>query len=220
MNSLPPYACQLDHLVVAAASCEQGVAWMHQRSGVHMPFGGEHPLMGTHNHLTALSANQFLEIIAINPEAPAPACKRWFSLDDVLQQSHLQISPRLTTWVVATHDLDSALLAVRAVGIDPGIPVTSTRGNLQWRLALRPDGSLAFDGAFPILIEWPTGVNPVDQMQDQGVRLDRLDIVHPNNEHLSRALDAIGIASLASVSQGPTRLNAMLSVGNRSFILN
>lgn len=185
-----------------------------------MPVGGEHPMMGTHNHLTALSTNQFLEVIAVNPDAPAPAGKRWFSLDDELQQSRLQISPRLATWVVATNNLDSALLAVKALGVDPGNPIAVTRGNLQWRLAVRPDGSLVYDGVFPILIEWPAGVNPVEQMQDQGVRFDCLEITHPESEQVARALNALGIASLASVSQGPASLSATLRVGNRSFILN
>ena len=212
--------CQLDHLVVTAASVEQGVSWVQAKSGIAMPFGGQHPLMGTHNHLSALSEDQFLEVISIDPKADEPKTARWFSLDDKRHHAKLAKGPALTTWVAATTNLDETLEAVRQLGIDPGVPMELTRGELTWRLALKEDGSLAYDGIFPILIEWPAEMNPVSRMQDQGIRLDSLVASHPQAELLNTALECLGLGEQLSVGQGAPQLTANLSVNERHFSLN
>lgn len=213
-------SCRFDHLVVTAASCEQGVSWLQASSGISIPVGGHHPLMGTHNHLTALADDQFLEIIAIDPKAKTPDRARWFQLDDKAHQAKLAVAPALTTWVAATNNLDESLDAVRQLGIDPGVPVALTRGDLHWRLALKEDGSLAYDGIFPILIEWPAEVNPVSQMQDQGIRLENLVASHPQAALLSSALERLGLAELISIRQGAAALTANLTVNELRFSLN
>ena len=65
-------ASNLDHITVTAANLQEGAAWVTQVLGVRPQAGGEHPRMGTHNLLMRLSERSFLEIIAINPAAPAP----------------------------------------------------------------------------------------------------------------------------------------------------
>ena len=224
MNSSTSLSCRLDHLVICARDLAQGVEWFGDLSGIQMPVGGQHPLMATHNHLTALSDNSFLEVIAIDPEAPDPAFQpgqqRWFALDDSAHQARIGIAPRLTTWVVATSNLDAALTRLRELGLDPGVPVDQTRGELRWRLALHMDGSLACDGVFPILIEWPTGVNPVSLMQDQNVRLERLSLTHPDYRIVEAGLQTLGVADLATVGHGPASLRADFSAGNRHFSIN
>lgn len=212
--------CRLDHLVVTAASCEQGVSWLQSKSSVSIPFGGQHPLMGTHNHLTALAEDQFLEVIAIDPVAKTPDRARWFNLDDKQHQARIAEHPALTTWVVATENLDKSLEAVRQLGIDPGVPVDLTRGELHWRLALKENGSLAYNGIFPILIEWPAGVNPVSQMRDQGIRLENLVASHPQAALLSKALERLGLAELISIREGAPSLTAHLNVNEHRFSLN
>lgn len=220
MTDEMPFSCRLDHLVVTASSLAAGVDWVAARSGVILPKGGAHPLMATHNHLSALAADQFLEVIAIDPDAPAPAHPRWFALDDQEHRKQLSVSPRLTTWVVGTDNLDQALHAASKAGIVAGEPVTLTRDDLTWRLALKPDGTLAYGGVFPILIEWPAGINPVARMQDQQIRLDKLTVSHPQHKVLSQAFRALGISSLAEVQQGAIRLSANLHVGDHPFELN
>ena len=95
----------LDHIVIGAATVAEGVAYLQSELGATLPAGGEHPRMGTHNHLMQLSESTFLEIIAINPAAPAPARPRWFGLDEPFVQAQLRQQPRLLTWVVNTGDL-------------------------------------------------------------------------------------------------------------------
>ena len=84
----------VDHLVVMAASLAEGVAWCEATLGVTPGPGGEHPLMGTHNRLLRIASPAFpqayLELIAIDPDAPALGRVRWFGLDDPALQARLQ----------------------------------------------------------------------------------------------------------------------------------
>src|SRR5436853_50841 len=73
---------ELDHLTVIAPSLAAGVAWVRDVLGIEAPRGGAHPLMGTHNHLLRLGDDVFLEIVAVDPDAPRPSHRRWFGLDD------------------------------------------------------------------------------------------------------------------------------------------
>ena len=91
---------KFDHLVVGAKNLEQGVAYIKEKLGVEMPFGGKHLKLGTHNHLIQVGKNIFLEIIAIDPDQPVPERPRWFGLDDPLIQMSLDQTPRLLSWVV------------------------------------------------------------------------------------------------------------------------
>jgi hypothetical protein len=50
---------QLDHLVIAAATLEEGVAWCEATLGVTPGPGGKHPLMGTHNRLLSIATAVF-----------------------------------------------------------------------------------------------------------------------------------------------------------------
>ncbi len=209
--------CQLDHLVVCSHTVGAGVDWFERKSGIRLPAGGSHPLMATHNHLSALSESTFLEIIAADPQAPQALRSRWFNLDDKKFQRALKNSPRLTTWVVGTRNLTALIDAAAAAGIDAGEPVDLTRGDLKWQIALRADGTLACDGVFPILIQWPHDVNPVASMRNQGLRLNNLQLQHPQAEHVSEALQAIGADHLADVRLGDALLQARLSAGNLQF---
>ncbi len=148
----------VDHLVVAAASLAQGVQWCVAVLGVTPAAGGQHPLMGTHNRLLGLAGDAFpqayLEIIAVDPAAPAPGRARWFSLDTL----DLDAGPRLLHVVARSTSLDIQCAALRAAGWDPGAPIAAMRdtpqGRLEWRITLRDDGQLLAGGALPTLIEW------------------------------------------------------------------
>lgn len=72
----------LDHLVVVAPDLAEGVAHVRDCLGLAMPEGGRHREMGTRNHLLRLGGALFLEVIAVDPEAPPPSGARWFGLGD------------------------------------------------------------------------------------------------------------------------------------------
>jgi hypothetical protein len=166
-----------DHLVVAAASLAQGVAHVEQQLGVKLSPGGQHLFMGTHNALLRLGANCYLEVIAIDATLPAPPRPRWFGLDDRALQAGLAKTPRLIHWVARTDDIVTA----QAMAPDIlGPVVAASRGALHWKITIPEDGSLPAGGAFPTLIEWPSGDHIARKMVDRGYRLVELIITHPD----------------------------------------
>lgn len=168
---------RIDHLAVSATALEDGVAAVEAALGLPLAAGGKHPHMATHNRLLGLG-DLYLEVIAADPDAPAPGWPRWFDLD------HFTGPPRLTNWVCACDDLDRALEASPA---GTGDPVDLQRGDFRWRMAVPGDGKLPFGGAFPALIQWQ-GPHPAPRLPDQGARLHRLEVAHPEAEALRAAL--------------------------------
>ncbi len=217
---------QVDHLVVAAATLAQGVAWCEATLGVTPGPGGRHALMGTHNRLLSLASEAFplayLEIIAIDPDAP-PGRARWFGLDEPALRARVEVAPRLLHLVARTDALDAqraAQVAAGAVGDDaPGVAIAASRdtpaGRLQWRILVRDDGRLAFGGALPTLIQWQ-GTHPADAMPPSGLTLRAL-VLGGLSRPLYAALDLAG-ASLQpaprpalSVTLGTPRGEVVLS---------
>ena len=89
--------------------------------------------MGTHNQLLAIGSPAFprtyLEIIAIDPDAPAPTRRRWFDLDDPAVRARLRERPRQLHVVARCTGLDARLDALRAAGVDPGVAVAAERAS-------------------------------------------------------------------------------------------
>ena len=213
--------CAFDHLVFAASDLATGVDWFAQQTGIALPAGGRHPLMGTHNHLLALSCSSFLEVIAVDPQAPTPARTRWFSLDDAVCQARLTESPRLLTWVVGVDDLSATLSRLADAGVDAGRAVELSRDALRWRISVRDDGALIDGGTFPVLIEWPEGAHPAEAMTDAGARLDELVLTHPEPAVLQARLALIGADEHCRIVAGPEgaapALAATLSVDGQAI---
>lgn len=201
----------VDHLVVGAATLEQGAAWCESTLGVVPGPGGRHPLMGTHNRLLALPSEDFprsyLEIIAIDPDAPEPGRRRWFDLDDAALRAALAAAPRLIHWVARCDDLDAECAALAAAGIGRGEPLEAQRdtpqGLLRWRIAVRPDGQRLCGGALPTLIEWGA-VHPADHLPASPLRLVSLEVGALPGAALHRLPAAVRCAAgLAAEIEGP-----------------
>ena len=170
----------LDHLAVVAGNLDEGCEYVKECLGIDVPFGGEHSRMGTHNCLAKLGNDEFIEVIAINPKAPKPQRPRWFNLDH-----HGHRPPFLAHWIARTDNINSTLANIDA---PVGKPLECVRGNLIWQLSVPDDGSFAFDGAFPSVIEWPMRPYPGQSMHDVGCVLQNLTIIHPNHIELQQAL--------------------------------
>jgi len=157
---------ELDHVVVAARSLEEGSAWVEAALGVKMLPGGKHALMGTHNRVLSIGNGRYLEVIAIDPEAPPPARPRWFGLDEPATRARLERGPVLLHWAERTDDIEEAVR-----GYPERVEILDvTRGDLAWRITVAPDGGLPCAGACPTLIQWK-GPRPGDRLPPSGCEL-------------------------------------------------
>ncbi|MEQ8666899.1 MAG: VOC family protein [Rhodospirillales bacterium] len=178
-------ALKLDHLAVVARSLEAGIDHVRSRLGVTVLAGGRHAFMGTHNAVMRLGNDggddAYLEIIAVDPDAPQPDRPRWFGLDEPLERD-----AALLHWVVATDDIDAALGDAIP---ESGAATPAARGNLVWSISIAEDGRLPMGGAFPTLIEWRSRPHPAGSMADLGCSLASLTVRHPDIERVAAFLD-------------------------------
>ncbi|MER3482965.1 MAG: VOC family protein [Meiothermus sp.] len=197
----------LDHLVVAAASLGQGAEYIHSVLDVYPVMGGKHVLMGTHNMLLNLGNQTYLEIIAIDPEAPHPGRPRWFGLDEPEVQAQLGKSPRLIHWVARTDDIRAS---VASSSLDLGEVSEASRGDLRWLITLPKDGKPLGDGLIPTLIEWGAA-HPTDSLSGAGCELLGLTGFHPDPEPIGSALKTIGAQDSLRLERTPElRLEARI----------
>lgn len=180
-------AARIDHITVTAPTLQAGAAFVVGALGVTPQSGGEHPRMGTHNLLLRLGDALFLEVIAVNPNAPAPDRPRWFALDDLKPDTPVALS----TWVVGTDDIRAtAAASTEALGrIEP-----MSRGARNWLITIPADGSVAMDGVSPALIEWDDKPHPAAGLADHGLSLVKLEIFHPEPARVAALLASIGLA--------------------------
>ena len=193
----------LDHLVIAAPTLESGAAWLEDLLGVPLQAGGQHAFMRTHNRLLRLGS-VYLEVIAVDPDAPAPNRPRWFELDTLRLER-----PRLIHWVAHTTNLER--IAAHSLE-DLGLVTDAARGDLRWRITIPVDGHLPLDGLVPTLIEW-LGAHPISKMAESPCELVSLSGTHPQPERVQAALESIGATLTVTEGQLPA-LRAVISSPN------
>lgn len=169
---------QLDHLAVAGVTLHAAAAHVAAALQVPLQPGGQHAAFGTHNQLLGLQDGLYLEAIAVDPDAVAPAQPRWFDLD------RFTGPPRLANWICRVDDLDAVLKAEPRFGR----AVHVSRGDLCWRMAVPENGILPFGGAMPALIEWQSTLRPPDLLATQDLRLHRLYVGLPDHLKLAELL--------------------------------
>ena len=212
----PSFTAHIDHLVIGTNDLASGTDWTESRLGAACDGGGAHPLMGTHNRLMRLAGGPYLEVIAIDPDAPSPGRPRWFTLDQEKTKSRFATGPGALCWVAAVSDIETAM---RQCGYDCGQITTVTRGDLQWRLTIPDDGSLPAGGVLPSLIEWPEGMHPVTSLAETDIYLDTIHLTHPDPAHIEACLDRLGLASIATVNSGDIAIAfSMQRSGTRLYI--
>ena len=205
---------QVDHLVVAASTLDEGVAWCASTLGITPGPGGEHPLMGTHNRLFSIASplypRAYFEIIAINSGAFSArniSAMRWFDLDnEALQLQLKQSGPQLIHFVANTPQAAPAIQALTKLGIDRGELLSASRmtpnGLLSWKITVRADGQRLIHGALPTLIEWGD-IHPTDNMATSGVTLQSLTANQPDTDDLRAAYTAINLQGVEVVQGLP-----------------
>ena len=208
-------ASRFDHVVIGAAHLGDAAAIVEARLGADLTGGGKHPLMATHNRLMRL-ADGYLEVIAIDPDAPAPDRARWYGLDNPETAGRLADGPRALCWVAAVDDIEKA---AAGCGYQCGRIIEVTRGDLHWRLTVPDDGSLAAGGILPALIEWPPGVNPVAALPDSGLALAGLRAAHPDPAMVMDCLDRLGLGQLMEITKGAPSLGFVFDRAGRELLL-
>ena len=200
---------KLDHLAVQATSLEEGVDHVEAALGVRLSAGGQHPLMGTHNRLLGMG-REYFEVIAIDPNAPAPKRARWFDMD------RFNGGPRLTNWIVAVEDMKATLDQMPTAA---GQPIALSRGDLSWQMAVPDNGILPFDGIFPAIISWMSDLHPAGMLEDKGVRLMQLNVSHPDAGDLRALLAPLAADARIAFHKGSPALQAEFSTPNGKRIL-
>lgn len=205
------FALELDHLVVAARTLEEGSRFIADTLGVEPVEGGAHVAMGTHNRLLGLWGGAYLEVIAIDPQAGseragtdgtlARARPRWFSLDDPAMQERLARGPYLAHWAARVpRPKDLGRWQTQYPSRIPSV-IRMARGELTWRLTVPDDGAFpSWDGAgqgiLPTLIQWDTAAHPSSRLPATGLAVKRLLARHPRADAVRAQLEWLGAAHL------------------------
>jgi hypothetical protein len=215
---------ELDHIVIAAASLEAGIAWVEERLGATPVPGGQHVTMGTHNALLRLGPRCYLEVIAIDPAGQAPARPRWFALDEPDMRARLAASPALITWVVRTPSLAGACARVP----DLGEIMPMTRNAFRWKISVPDSGALAWGGILPTAIQWEAGDDgivhhPCDVLPESGCELAALRLSHPaavlGAGGLIGLFRELRIAGPVDLKPGPRSLAALIRSPKGELVL-
>lgn len=209
----------VDHIVLAANTLAEGVAFLRARTGAEPSRGGSHPAMGTHNAVLRLGPEIYLEVIAVDAAAAAPERPRWMGLDDPLLRESLARAPRLVCWMAATGDIAAA-----AARFSPlvGDVWNGERGALRWQLTLRPDGAPPAGGAVPSLIQWPQDIHPAKTMPDLGFSFSALTVRHRAKAWLDATLEELGARDGVETAQARSMepvLELAIEKDGRSIVL-
>ena len=182
---------EADHLVYAVPNLANAIDEFEQRLGLAPSFGGRHEGLGTHNAILPFEGETYLELIASDPDRPAPKQPRPFGLD-------ASYRPRLVTWAVRSRTIESDVAGANERGFDPGIVFEMSRNEpsgdvLRWKLSLRsePFG----DGLIPFLIDWGTTPHPSNTPAGEASRcaLSSFSARHPNPTMIRAALEALNV---------------------------
>lgn len=191
----------LDHITVIAPTLAEGVAHVRSCLDIDVPFGRQHPDMGTHNHLLRLGESVYLEIIAVNPAAPRPGRARWFGLDDdAAVRADWDSGRRLRGWVARTDNIDAVLTRHGPV---LGRKVDFTSANGRFCFAIPDDGALPLDGAAPSVIDRLGKPPSVAAMADAGARLHSVILEHPEPARIAALYTDLGIIHAPELRAGP-----------------
>jgi hypothetical protein len=199
---------RVDHLVYATTDLNRGVDEIEKLLGVRATPGGQHPGRGTRNALIALGPAIYLEIIAPDPEQPAPKTPRSFGIDELKKS-------RLVTWAANGHDLERLTIEAAQQGVSFGKVISGSRQ--------RPDGVLlswlytdpatvVADGVVPFFIDWGQSPHPA-QTAAKGASLIDLRAEHPDAQRVEHIMRQLGLdlpvrssstVALVAVIDGPS----------------
>ena len=193
-----------DHLVLGTSDLHRGAAWLERFLGVTLSPVGDHTRMGTHNRLLSLGPECYLELIAIDPNGPAPFMPRWFGLDTRDVQDRIAARPRLLGWVARTDNIDHFTARIGGVlsGVMGGVHAME-RGDFRWRITIPDDGYPIEGGLVPSLIQWDVPIHPCERLPDQQCRFEWMEAAHPNPAKVRYLLGELELAEKLKLTPSP-----------------
>jgi hypothetical protein len=224
------FKTELDHVVVACNSLDEGRAWCRDTFGVEASGGGKHAGIGTHNTLLSLGPKHYLEIIAIDPDGETPKFPRWFGLDTEEVKALIAHEPKLVAWVARiarTHEGEVAPSdAIEQLATIPtnaaNIVRPASRGDFRWRFAFTHDGVRPRGGVLPYFIQWDVPSHPCEKLPDENIRLSSFLLGDPANDDIAAFLKLAHFADeKVHIAQSTSRqLVATLSTQDRIVVID
>lgn len=198
----------LDHIAITAPSLGAGRAYVEETLGLTLQRGGRHERYGTHNMLLGLEDGLYLEVIAIDPDAPPPPDPRWFDLD------RRSARPQLGAWVCRTSDLSACIARFPHAGQAQSVE----RAHLVWEMAVPSNGQLPYHNCFPAIMTWVSTAHPAAALHPSHCRLTALVIRHPHAAALQAELKGYLSDDRLQFETGPQGIQALIDTPNRGVV--
>ena len=182
----------------AVADLDQGIELMRSITGITPEFGGSHPGHGTRNALMSLGDDQYLEVIAPDPDQV---------LTGTLGEELASASPFVRTWAVATSNYEQLVSCLEPSGFGHHVvDMSRTRPDgvhLAWRILFVTNHP--FGLAMPFFIDWLDSPHPAESTP-KGCTLRAFNLQCPGGDDLRAFFSAIQLD--VAVATGPLRMSA------------
>lgn len=190
---------KLDHIMYATPDLDAGIAEIAELTGITPAFGGTHPGNGTRNALMSLGADQYLEIIAPDPDQDLSGTMG----EELIQHG----GSGVRAWAVAATDLTVVSTVGRKHGLTPQPIIDMNRTTPD---GVRLDWQICFLGGHamvPFFIDWKDSIHPA-QTTPTGATLLDFTVSLPEPAEFAAFMEALGIE--VSVDTGPEAFSARL----------
>jgi len=194
MATDPQNQPHVDHVLLGAADLDRATEMVAKATGVRPAFGGKHP-RGTQNALLSLGGGSYLEIIALQPGAKAPA-----GFSDLAKLE----TPALIGWAVSGGDLESLRHRLEQGGFqltppEPGSRITPAGTTLNWQTF-----NVAHEFAqAPFFIVWSAGTPHPSTTSPAGCKLRDFVVAGPDLTDLKRLKSTLALRVDLAASPKP-----------------
>ena len=174
---------KLDHLMYAVPDLDSGMREIFALTGVAPVMGGSHPGMGTRNALLSFGQDQYLEIIAPDPQQELAG-----TTGEILAKNP---NSGIRAWAVATDDLLAVRQAAETVHVASRDIIDMARTTpekieLAWQLLFLNDAR------WPFFIDWQESPHP-SAHAPRGCSLVEFLITTPDPEVYRELMERLGI---------------------------
>lgn len=192
----PPTPARVDHVIIAVADLEQGIAELERLTGVRPIIGGIHPGRGTRNALMSLGDGVYLELLAPDPAQAVD--------NEELRELRGLRRPTPVGWAVSSDDEQRLRSMLTAAGwaLSPSRPGSRRKpdgSQLRWVIF----GYESLDHPLaPFFIVWTDPALHPSRTSPAGCRLADLRIEDLQPDQLRRTI-------------APLRLRVRVEMGER-----